>query len=37
MNKMKILYFHNIDVSGGIDINKTSKLKECDNCPYWHL
>ena len=25
------------DVSGGIDIKKTSKSKECALCHYWHF
>ena len=28
-------YFDRIDVSEGIDVNKTSKSKECDICHYW--
>ena len=30
-----MLYFDRIDVSEGIDINKTSASKECDICHYW--
>ena len=30
MNDIKMLYFDVIDVSEGIDVNKMSKLKECD-------
>ena len=26
-----------IDISEGIDVNKTSALKECDICHYWYL
>ena len=26
-----------IDISEGIDINKTSKSKEYDTCHYWHI
>ena len=26
-----------IDVSEGIDINKTNKSKECDICHYWYF
>ena len=26
-----------IDVSEGIDVNKTSALKECDICHYWYF
>ena len=29
-----MLYFDSIDVSEGIDINKTSASKECDICLY---
>ena len=29
-----MLYFNRINVS---DINKTSKLNECDICHYWYL
>ena len=25
-----------IDISEGIDVNKTSALKECDICHYWY-
>ena len=32
MNNIKILKFDGIDVSEGIDINKTNKSKECDIC-----
>ena len=31
------LYFDRIDVSEGVDVNKTSKLKECDICHYWYF
>ena len=34
MNNMKMLYFDRIDVSEGIDVNKTSKSKECNICHY---
>ena len=30
-----MLYYYGIDVSEGIDVNKTSKSKECDVCHYW--
>ena len=30
-----MLYYDRIDVSEGIDINKTSKSKECDICQCW--
>ena len=29
-----MLYFDQIDFSVGIDVNKTSKSKECDICHY---
>ena len=29
-----MLYFDRIDVSEGIDFNKTSESKECDICHY---
>ena len=29
-----MLYFNRIDVSGGIDVNKTRESKECDICHY---
>ena len=30
-----MLYLYKIDVSEGIDVNKTRKSKECDICYYW--
>ena len=30
-----MLYFDRIDVSEGIDVNKTSASKECDICHYF--
>ena len=32
-----MLYYDRIDVSEGIDVNKTSALKECDICHYWYF
>ena len=32
---MKMLRYQEIDVSKGIDINKTSSLKQCVLCHYW--
>ena len=32
-----MLCFDRIDVSEGIDVNKTSASKECDICHYWCL
>ena len=32
-----MLYYNRIDVSEGIDINKTSAPRECDICHYWYF
>ena len=32
-----MLYYDRIDVSEGIDVNKTSASKECDVCHYWYF
>ena len=32
-----MLYYDRIDVSEGIDFNKTSTSKECDICHYWYF
>ena len=32
-----MLYYDRIDVSEGININKTSALKKCDICHYWYF
>ena len=37
MNNVKMLYFDRIDVSEGIDVNKTSASKEYDICDYWYF
>ena len=34
---IKMLYYDRIDVSEGINVNKTSALKECDVCHYWYF
>ena len=34
MNSIKMLYYDRIDVSKGIDINKTSVSKQCDILHY---
>ena len=34
MNNRKMIYFDKIDVSEGIEVNKTSKAKECDILHY---
>ena len=33
----KMLEYEKIDISEGIDINKTNKSKECMLCHYWYL
>ena len=32
-----MLEYDRIDISEGIDINKTSASKECDVCQYWYF
>ena len=32
-----MLYFDRIDVSEGIDVNKTRESKECDISRFWHF
>ena len=32
-----MLYFHRINVSEGLGVNKTSALKECNICHHWHF
>ena len=34
---IKTLYYDRIDVSEGIDVNKTSASKKCDVCHYWYF
>ena len=34
---IKMLQYDRIDVSKGIDINKTSASKECNICHYWYF
>ena len=34
---MKMLQYDRTDVSGGIDINKTSESNECMLCYYWYF
>ena len=33
----KMLVYDRIDISEGIDINKTSATEECDICRYWYF
>ena len=37
MQIIKTLYYDRIDVSEGIDVNKTSASKECDVCHYFYF
>ena len=37
MNNIKLLYQDRIDVSEGINVNKTSESKQCDICHYWYF
>ena len=32
-----MLEYERIDISGGIDVNKTNLSKECDICHYWYF
>ena len=32
-----MLEYYRIDISDGIDINKTNASKKCDICHYWYL
>ena len=32
-----MLEYDRIDISEGIDVNKTNLLKECDICYYWYF
>ena len=32
-----MLYYDRIEVSEGIDVNKTSASKECDVCHCWYF
>ena len=32
-----MLYYDRIDVSKGIDVNKTGASQECDICHYWYF
>ena len=37
MNAIKIFYYHRIEFSKGIDVNKTTESKECDVYHYWYF
>ena len=32
-----MLEYDRIDISEGIDVNKTTSSKECDICHYWYF
>ena len=32
-----MIYYDKNDISEGIDVNKTSASKECDDCHYWYF
>ena len=32
-----MLEYYKIDISEGIDVDKTNKSKECDICHYWYF
>ena len=32
-----MLEYDRIDISKGIDVNKTNKSKKCDICHYWYF
>ena len=32
-----MLYYDRIDVTEGIDVNKTTESKECNICHYWYF
>ena len=33
----KMLEYNRIDISEGVDVNKTSLSRECDICHYWYF
>ena len=35
--KTSMLYYDGIDVSEGIDSNKTNESKKCNICHYWYF
>ena len=37
LNIQKMLEYERIDISEGIDVNKTNLSKECDICHYWYF
>ena len=37
ISNINILYYDEIDIFKGTDINKTSKSKVCDICHYWYF
>ena len=37
MLEFNYIEYERIDISKGIDVNKTNKSKECDICHYWYF
>ena len=37
VSSIKMLGYNRIDISEGIDTNKTSASKECNICHYWYF
>ena len=37
LHKLLILKYDKIDITDGVDINKTNGSKECDICHYWYI
>ena len=37
VKRIKLLEYDRIDISEGIDVNKTSLSEECDICHYWYF
>ena len=37
ISSIKMICYDRIDLSEGIDVNRTSALKECDVCHYWYF
>ena len=31
-----MIYYYKVDISQGIDVNKTRESKECNICHYWY-
>ena len=37
LNNKKMLYYDRIEISKGINVNKTNASKECEICHYWYF